>query len=501
MTNHLRSILLGALAAALPHAAMAQTTAPAPTDADRESLVSAIREKLDDPRFFNAHWGIRIVSLQNGAVWFEQNAERLFIPASNQKIPTTAAALLTLGPDWRYPTVVATDGELRGDTLDGNLIVFGYGDPTIYERFYDDSKDLFRQWATVLRTRGITTITGDIVGDDNAWDDEHTGNGWPYDELTPWYYAEYGALTFNENYVDIDFVAPDTPDGDVTLVPNVESSYYTLINNVEAVAEGSNSISMYRPIGSNEIRLSGTVVAGSDPFERTPTITNPTQWYVHVLTEVLEEEGISVEGGPVDCDDIEGWEKTPDDVTVLIEHESAPLSEILQGLMKRSQNMYAENMVHTLGWHRDGRGTFRGGRAQVQMALEEIGIDPDHYNFSDGSGLSRYNYISPLIITTIYEELWKREDTREFWWEMQAIAGEDGTLRRRMDGTAAEGKVRGKTGLVYAVRTLSGYAETGAGELLAFSFMCNAHQRSSSEVDGIYDDILVMLAEHGADSE
>jgi len=472
------------------------TKAAAPAPAPREELVSSIEDKFNDERFFNAHWGVLVKSLDSGEVWYERNADKLFIPASNQKIPTAVSALTYLGPDFRYETAVGHTGTIEGDTLNGDLVVFGTGDPTLYERFFDDSKEVFREWAAMLKDRGITRITGDIIGDDDAWTDERTGSGWPFDELTPWYYAEFGPLTFNENYVDIDIVPPDSPDGKAGLEPNVESDYYDLVNNIRVVEEGNNYISMYRPIGKNTIMLSGQVRAGTDAFEETPTITNPTKWYVWVLKETFQEEGIAVEGLPVDCDELAAWEKSPEDLPRLITHESPPLGEIIQMLMKRSQNVFAETMIYTMGWKAEGRGTFSSGRRVIHQQLEEeFGIDPSGYNYSDGSGLSRYNYISPRIIATIYEGMLDHE-YKETWWEAQSIAGVDGTMRSRMRDTAAEGNVRGKTGRVYAVRACSGYVTTADGELLAFSFLCNGHQRSSGEVDAIYDDVLVKLAEY-----
>lgn len=469
---------------------------------DKQELVRRIGEMFDDERFANAHWGVLIKSLDTGEIWYARNENRLFNPASNEKIPTTASALLYLGPDFKYETSLCHTGEVSGDTINGDLVVFGNGDPTLYTRlrdengepYYKDSKDAFRAWAKTLKEKGITHITGNVVGDDNAWDDEHIGNGWPFDELTPWYYAEYGALQFNENYVDVKFTPPETVDGTVTVTPNVTSNYFKLINNIKVVAEGSNSVDMYRPIFSNEITLTGRVKAGSKAFEETPTITNPTMFYVTVLSEVLKEEGIKIDGKPMDCDDIDGWKHTAADFPVLAKLDSPPLHRILQGLMKRSQNMYAETMAHTMGWKKDGIGTFRGGREVVYQELEQFGIKPRSFAYMDGSGLSRYNYISPAIIVKIYEGM-RNHPLGKYWWDMQSIAGVDGTLRNRMKGTKAEGNVRGKTGTISNVRALSGYVKTAGGEQLAFSFLVNAHLVGDSDTNSITDGVATMLAD------
>ncbi len=462
---------------------------------DRQELVRRIAEKFDDPRFANAHWGVLIKSLTTGETWYERNSQRLFMPASNEKIPTTAAALLYLGPDFKYETNVCHTGTIEGETLNGDLVVFGNGDPTLYTRFHKDSRDVFREWAQALKAKGIKRITGNVIGDDNAWDDEHIGSGWPADELTPWYYAEYGALQYNENYVDLTITAPAEAGGPVTIEPNVPCSYFTIVNKLTSSADRSTNIDMYRPQFENTITISGNVKPGSGATERTPTITNPTKFYVTALTEVLREEGIKVDGKPMDCDDIDGWKHTAKDFPILATHQSPELIEILKGLMKRSQNMYAETMAHTMGWKRDGIGTFNGGRRVVQDQLKQFGIEPDSFQYSDGSGLSRYNYISPEIIVKIYEGFTKHQ-LGGHWKEAQSIAGKDGTLRSRCKGTKAEGNLRGKTGTISNVRSLSGYLTTAGGEDLAISFIVNAHLVGDTETNAITDGVAVMLAEY-----
>jgi serine-type D-Ala-D-Ala carboxypeptidase/endopeptidase (penicillin-binding protein 4) len=462
----------------------------------KQELISQIEDIFDDERFASAHLGLLIESADTGEVWFDHQANKLFMPASNEKILTTASALNYLGPDFTFETHLCHDGSIDGETLDGNIIVFGNGDPTLYSKFYDDPCDQFRQWAGLLKEKGIHHIKGDLIGDDNAWNDDRIGEGWPHDELTPWYYAEYGPLTLNENYVDVMIHPPASVDGEVKLVPNLPSSYYTLVNKIKVIKEGNNNVWMYRPDKDNTITFSGTVVAGSKAFEKTPTITNTTKWYMHVLKEVFEEEGIKVDGDTVDCDDIDGWNHRADDFTLLTTQKSVPLSDILILLMKRSQNVYAETMVYTMGWKATGKGSFRTGREVVKEQLAKLGVEPGSYNYSDGSGLSRYNYISPRIIATIYKAMLHNQYSNQ-WWEAQAIAGvPPGTLRNRMKDTAAENNMRGKTGMINAVRSVSGYVKTADDEQLVLSFLINAHQRSSTEIDAMYDKVIVLLAEY-----
>lgn len=458
-----------------------------------KQLIEQIAARFDDPEFAHAHWGVLIQSMDTGRVWYERNANRLFIPASNQKIPTTAAALMELGPDFTFETLLCHTGEIKGDTLEGDLVVFGDGDPTLYEKFFKDSREVFRGWAGQLKQQGIKRIVGDIVGNDDAFDDEHIGYGWSYDGLPDWPFAEVGALQLNENYIDFTITPPADAGGEVQIKGNLPSAYYTVDNRIEVTPRGRNRVSNWRDPFSNTIIFRGSVVAGSRPFELSPTITNPTLFYVTVLKEVLEEEGIAVEGMPRDCDDIPDYSYKPADLACLITHHSPPAKDILTMLMKRSQNLFAETMVKTLGRKRTGLGTFAAGREVVEEKLAAFGIEPGSYAFQDGSGLSRYNFISPRQLVTILREM-RNSPHWDIWYGTFPIAGVDGTLRNRMKNTAAEGKVRGKTGTVSNVRSLSGYVTTADGENLAYSMIVNAHVRGSRATEEITDDVCAMLA-------
>ncbi len=454
-----------------------------------------IDKKFQDSLFAHAHWGVLIESLNDGETWYQQNADKMFMPASNEKIPTSAAALISLGPDFRFETGLYYKGEIVDSVLKGDLVVKGNGDPTFYTRFFDDPRDPFFSWADTLLHLGITEIEGNIIGDDNAFDDAGYGMGWTHSYLGAWYAAESGALQFNENYVDLQIIQPASLDDSVQIIPNVESDYFSIINNTTATDTGRTRLRIDRPFGTNDIFVSGMVHTGVDTFERTPSISNPTLFYTTVLKETLLEKGIFVRGEAVDCDDIDGWDVDSTNYQLITTHNSAPLNEILKGLMKRSQNMYSETMVKTMGWKESGLGSFSNGKKVVEKVLTEFGIEPQSYAYQDGSGLSRYNFISPRQIVKILKGM-RNSKHWETWREIQPIAGVDGTLKNRMKGTKAEGNVRAKTGTISNVRGLSGYLTTSGGEEIVFSFLVNGHLRSSKETELITDKVLDLIAEY-----
>lgn len=462
------------------------------TKSNYENLIDNIELYFNDSMFEHAYWGALIKSLDDGKIWYERNQDKLFMPASNQKIPTTACALLNLGPDYMFKTYIQTNGVIEDSVLKGDLIIFSNGDPTIYDRFFDSPLTVFRMWVDSLKAKGINKIAGDIIGNDNAFDDQSIGSGWSHDYLDAWYAAEIGALQFNENVLDINIIKPKTISDKTIIEPNVESNYFTIIDSLTITDTGRTRVRYFREFGTNEILLKGRITPGDDTLTVSPSIYNPTLFYVTKLKEVFEEGGIEVEGKPVDVDDISLVKIQ--NAGVLFEHTSPPLKDIIKVLLKRSQNLYAETMTRALGYEKFGIGSFRNGEMVVEETLQQIGIEPETYSYADGSGLTRYNFISPNEIVKILEYMYNSEYS-EYWIDALPIAGVDGTLKYRMRGTAAEGNVKAKTGTISNVRGLSGYVTTADGQRLVFSFLVNAHLRSTADTEYITDNVLRMIAE------
>lgn len=464
-----------------------------------EELRSAIDQNFSDSSFAHAHWGVLIQSLRTGQVWYERNSDRMFNPASNNKIPSASAALVTLGPDFTFKTELCANGMIADSILKGDLVVFGNGDPSLYSHFQKDPRDMFKHWASILKAKGIKHVTGNVIGDDNSFDDNSIGYGWSFDGLDAWYSAEIGPLQLNENYVDLTIIPPKDLSGSVKIEPNIPSSYYKIINRLTVTDKGRNDINVTRAYGTNNILIEGTVVAGTSPVVESPSVFNPTLFYVTVLKEVLQSEGIKIDGSAVDCDDIEGWKHSINDFLILDEHNSPALKEIIKEMMKRSQNLYAETMTRILGLKEYKLGSFKNGKKVVEKVLSGFGIEPGTYQYMDGSGLSRYNYISPRELVKILTSMYK-SPYWEVWRDAQPIAGVDGTLKNRMKGTKAEGNVRAKTGTISNVRGLSGYVTTADGEEIVFSFLVNGHLRTSLDTEKITDKALTLIAEFQRDN-
>ena len=316
---------------------------PAATSA--EELTDYVGAVLDSAAFDNAFWGVQVVNLESGEALYARNPQKSFIPASNTKLYTTAAALDLLGPNYRYRTGLYADGEVDDEgALRGNLVVRGSGDPAIGGRFTDgDLTKTFRAWADSLRAADVTRIEGDVVGDDDVFDDTPLGYGWSWDDEPYWYSAEVGGLNFNDNSVDFALEGTDVGAPAQVRWEPFRTDYVEVVNATRTIHPDSSIDEGYaRERGTNAIRLSSLVPAGRTD-EESLTVTNPTRYFAHVLREALLRGGIPVAGRPVDVD---AMPIKPDyaggRLRRLAVYASPPLREIVDVVNKRSQNLYAE---------------------------------------------------------------------------------------------------------------------------------------------------------------
>lgn len=483
---------------------------PTPADsAARAQLAETIATTIDVPAFDGALWGIQVLNLQSGEVLYARNPDRSFVPASNVKLLTTAGALDRLGPRYRYRTTLYVDGPVRNGVLHGNLIVRGSGDPTLgghHQR--RDVTQVFRQWADSLRQRGIRHIEGDIIGDDNPFDDTPLGTGWSWDDIPHDYAAEINGFVFNENAVDLE-VMGQSPGGParVTWHPH-ETDFVTVVNRTRTVPRDSTTDEEYdRALGTNTIHVTSRVHPGESD-EDAVTITEPTQYFTHVFREVLLREGLSVDGRPVDVDQLPTPPRYDESaLRPVATYRSPPLQQILRTLNHESKNLYAEQLLRTLAVEAppdtSGEDLVEGssplGIAAVEESLAEAGLDTSRVHLADGSGLSRQNLVHPRSMSRLLEHMWTDapDPTGSAFYESLPVGGESGTLEYRFWGNApARGEVRAKTGTLSHVSALSGYVPSGTGAPLAFVIFCNHHLAENSAVRTAQDAIVNALAEY-----
>lgn len=461
------------------------------------STISELGKQLDDifndTSFRNAHWGVVIQSLDNGEYFYKRNEDKYFVPASNLKLFTTAAGLLLLGSDYRFSTNILINGYQSGSTIYGDLVIQGKGDPTISGRFYNnDINFVFDTWIDSLLEMGVRNIKGNIVGDDNLFDDIGLGNGWAWDYETDWYAAQSSAISYNDNCVDITIYYNQKYDSVfVTSKPSLRS--IVILNNVKpAAGSEKTSIEVIRERGTNVITVSGKIRKDADSVVTYATVQNPTQFAMLVLKNRLENRGIRVNGYAIDIDDYER-SINYDDLELLFVSKSEKLSEIIKVINKGSQNFFAEQLLKTIGLEKLGFGSVTNGITAVKEIFADIGLNPENIIMVDGSGLSHINMVTPRQVIELLKYMYSNKIVYNDFYNSLPIAGVDGSLGKRMQNTTAQNKLRAKTGYISHVRSLSGYAVTGDDEPIAFSMIANNFSVPVKLAENIQDLVCLRL--------
>lgn len=451
-------------------------------------------------------WGIKVMDLSNGEVLYERNPERPLTPASNMKIYTTAAALDLLGPDFRYETDLYYRGKIEGETLKGDLFIRGSGDPSFGGLLDDEQNDLLRvfyEWSEALKRMGIRNVEGNIVGDDDIFDDFGRGEDWVSRDFNNCYAAEISGLSFPENCIE--FTVEGNRPGQkatVTLRPG-NTEYVNLMNKTSTTSGRGVSGGVGRPYNSNDMTFTVKVGAGKK-YTRTMPISNPTLYTAHVLKETLQNTGIQIWGKAVDVDSLaekpsyRGYEMRRVGTAI-----SPPLSELSAVINKRSHNMFAEHVFKTLGTTTSWDGVprpgsaVRGGRA-VREFLRKIGVRTDEIILSDGSGLSRSNKVTAEATIRLLEYMYQHPNsqTRQAFYNSLSVAGVDGTLKKRMKEYPTLGNVHAKTGYISGVRSLCGYVTTVKGTPIAFALIVNQYNVSTGYVTRVQDSIVKLITRY-----
>ncbi len=493
-------------------------TAPSTVKSEQESMAitrlqQTIANLLDEPKFRNSFIGIEVRSVKTGESLFHQNENKNFLPASNLKLVTTAAALGILGPDFHYSTQLVTNGEIKRGTLKGDLIIKGSGDPTFGSPSMYPEKDptyIFEQWADTLEKLGIEKIDGSIIADPSCFTDDPFPDGWAVEDL-PYYFATSSSgLAFADNAVSVS-VTPGLRSGSKALSELTPETEYLSVNNnatthepaqitkaqgkdssVALTYQPMNTIKVTREQGENSITIAGTIDRGAAGVHEQLSVENPPLYAATLLREMLEYRGFTITGGTTLASELDA-KIDYSETDRLCSYESPPLSEIVRVINKRSQNFYSEQVLRTLGRVSFGKASWESGILAEKNYLNSLGIDADGMTLHDGSGLSRMNLVSPSQLVSMLRTMNRQTSIFPAFDSSLPVMGVDGSLSERLKGSRAVGIVHAKTGFLTGESCLSGYLRTKDDELFAFSFMMNNYTVPTREINDLQDQIVLAL--------
>ncbi len=464
------------------------------------ALAREIDRAIDTSDLTRARWGVFVISMKDGRVLCSRNGDKLFTPASNMKIYTTAAAIDLLGADYRWRTSVYADKQpdARG-VIDGNLTLYGRGAPDLQTKSLTSLADQMYQ-------RGVRQVRGDVVGDESYFRGELFGLGWQWNDLQWYFGAEPSALTVDENSFDLTITPAKKVGDSATLTLNRAANYVHLINHTNTVErDAATTIGIDRRLSDNELLVWGDFPAGGRAFGAGLSIPKPSLWAATLFKQILIARGIKVEAAARTRDSraAETDKFDPQKAFEIAQESSAALSEIVRHTNKESDNLYAELILRTLGKERGAsapdadsrknreRGDDEAGVAVVRSWLDHNAVAADDLQIRDGSGLSRLDLVTPEATARLLVVISTTNSATAFR-DSLPISGRDGTLSGRLPREA--GRVFAKTGTLTYDHSLSGYAVTPDREVLAFSIFCNDASGEGNPVR-IIDQITDLIAE------
>jgi len=522
-----RAALLGLMVCAamalLTAGAVGSPAGPLPkgaaSDAETAKLRARIETLLGTAHSERGYWGVLIANRDTGETLYSLNPDHFFTPASNAKIFTTSLALATMGPDYRFRTTLESPGVFGTDgRLAGNLVLVGRGDPDLSNRRFPYDKKVefdgpvdkvLAEMADAAVAKGLKEVDGDVVADDSYFPYDPYPAGWNVGDLFFRFGAPVSAIAFNDNAVSV-YMRPGAGPTDAPSIA-VEPAGASDTFGVELQTVGSSDKSGFavvRQPETNFLLLRGAISPGHAPMRIDIAMPDPARTAAAELKSLLEARGVHVTGAaraqhgappvttasgepvlvPADVSASAG------NITVLAEHLSQPLIEIVRATNKVSQNLHAELLLRTVGREKVGVGSTAAGLKAEKDFLKAAGVADGDVILSDGSGLARDDLVTPRAAVALLEYA-SRQPWGAAFLSTLPVAGVDGTLENRMKNSAATGLIEAKTGAADHARALSGYATTRGGDYLVFSIFVNNNSQHGADATETLDAIATAMVD------
>jgi D-alanyl-D-alanine carboxypeptidase/D-alanyl-D-alanine-endopeptidase (penicillin-binding protein 4) len=414
-----------------------------------------------------------VVSLTRGDTLFAENASASMLPASTQKVLTSAIAFERFGPSYQFSTDALRDGEMGSDGIvRGNLYLRGDGDPALSGKFLPGGPSApMNRLADLVAAKGIKRITGSVIGDATAFDNELVPEGWLTRYLQASYAARVSALSLNDNLVIV-AVTPGAAGSPASVTLEPSNNAIPLRASVRTVAGGGARLS-FRKASDGTISASGSIGTRAGTRRYVYIVEDPASFTTGAFRNALVARGIVVDGGI-------RLGKTPGNAVAVASLKSPPLSSLVAAMNRESINHYAELLFRNAarGPERERVGSADNASALLnQFFATKVKADTTGLAHADGSGLSTLDRATARaqvqLLGYAHKASWGP------WLHASLpVAGDSETLSRRMRNTPAEGNLHAKTGTTNDVVALAGYVTAVNGEVLAFSFLYNGRDRS-----------------------
>ncbi|HSX20095.1 MAG TPA: D-alanyl-D-alanine carboxypeptidase/D-alanyl-D-alanine-endopeptidase [Gammaproteobacteria bacterium] len=446
-----------------------------------QKITHMIKANLPD-----ATVGVTVQDAQTGEIIYDYHGSHHFLPASTTKLFTAAAALKSLGPDYRFETGLYYNPQAIHQTAyQGDVALKFSGDPSF---------QLASLYSLLQRLSDahVKKITGNFIIDDSIFTGPLWALGWTWDS-TPWHHAApVAAIIIDRNQFGVTLIPTPKVGGKVGAKLDQGypgSKFRTMVADVRAVTyEDSETMCQITAVvdEKNNLELGGCWPIGTEPVHLRLAIKNPRLQAVQLINEALQKLDIQLSGKIT-------FAAVPTNMVKLAHHSSEPLSVLLKPILAESNNLYAESLTKTLGAHLYGVGSFKTGSAAVQKVLTDVtGIDFSDARLLDGSGESRYNLLTPRHLARLLFVMRGEKNVAGHFRNALAISGMNGSLQNRFTKMH---QVQAKTGSLSGVSTLAGYFTTSKKRELIVAIMINQAIESNVLLKHFEDELCYYLME------
>jgi serine-type D-Ala-D-Ala carboxypeptidase/endopeptidase (penicillin-binding protein 4) len=432
------------------------------------NIQKAIQTLQNDTSIRHASWGFCLKSLKTGNIIASYNAEKMLTPASTFKLITTSTALAVLGPDYTFTTRLAYRGSIKDSILNGDIMILGGGDPTLGAgrlKGVIPANALIDQWVMSIKKAGIKSIHGTVIADDTHFETAMQPATWAWDDIGNFYGAGPSGLNFIENQFTIRLQPGKNMGDPVNLLGTTPT-----MNNIEfhnelktaAPYSGDNGYVFGAPY-SNTRYLRGTIPL-TDSFSIKAAMPNPAQYCALLLAKALH---IAIPTYSLNEKDQNINTST---LTLIHTVQSPPLKQIVYTTNKESHNLFAETLLKEMGYQLQGKGSTSAGLHVVDSFWRSKGIDMENVYLQDGSGLSRYDAVSPLFYVNMLSIIAKSGYFNEFYASLPYYGSSKYGVYKK---DCKVPLLIAKSGYMTHVRSYAGYVTNSAGENFTFAFIIN----------------------------
>ncbi|MEO8405223.1 MAG: D-alanyl-D-alanine carboxypeptidase/D-alanyl-D-alanine-endopeptidase [Chitinophagaceae bacterium] len=433
-----------------------------------QQLQKAYQQFADDSQLKHAISSFYVIDAATGQVVFDKNSQIGLAPASTQKIITAATAFELLTPDYGYKTWFYMNGGMKKDTLKGDLIIKGTGDPSFGSSRYESStrKETLETILDIFKLQHIKYISGDIIIDESGFETNSVPTGWIWQDIGNYYGAGAYALNWNENQYDM-ILTGGAKEGDpVTLEKtDPELEIHSFINELKSGAKGSgdNGYIFLTPYNDKGF-VRGSIPAGAQNFSISGSLPYPAYQFNHELQQALSAGGIEV-GGKFRTSlefqiSKEPLHYTDKPFNFII---SSALAKMVDWFLKKSINLYGEAFIKTIAYEKNGFGSTDKGIDILKNFWKQKGIDPEELNIIDGSGLSPEDRVT----THAQVEILKYARKQSWYTYFYNALPEYNNMKM-------------KSGTIKDVKAFCGYQKAANGKEYIFSFLVNNYSGGSS---------------------